>query len=513
MSPEAPPPAITMRNVTIRLPDGRVLVDKVSIDIEAGEFVLLAGPSGSGKSTLLREIAGFIDPDDPVHIEVEGTITVDPPVNGTGIVFQTLALFDEMNAQKNVEFALAHGGSGATMKTEANQRLEALGVNPLTPLRQLSGGELQRVALARTLAMERPILLFDEPTTGLDPMRSHEIADRIAALHRESGRTIVVVTHDFAPFMRHAPRCLLIDPSERSLRDVTREDMTSYFDHTTTTVEPPGLDGPRSALRWARLFEEPGRVAAMVGAAAVWPFLGWRQAKWKLFYLWLYLRMTLIGTTAIYVAIAGLMLGFVSIFFSFSEIPHAAVTLPLMSDEMLGGAGSSAFRVLVPLLTAALIAGKCGAAISADIGARRLTRQFEAMRSFGAHPRAYFYGNIVLALAVAAPTLALIAYATNCYASLVAFLMTSPETTVRGFLRHYFARSWPPQRTLPYGTGWFFIKMVGSGILIAALSFGIGARPKSSSIDVSRDVGRTIFWTSLAVLAWHTALAFIEYRD
>jgi len=149
--------------------------------------------------------------------------------------------------------------------------------------------------------------------------------------------------------------------------------------------------------------------------------------------------------------------------------------------------------------------------VSADIGARRLTNQFEAMRSLGARPGRYLYGNIVIALCVACPVLTVVAYVSNAYASLIAFLMTSPDATVAAFQRNYFAVIWPSGYALPKGSGWLLIKEVSTGLAIAALSYAIGAWPKASSVSVSRDVGLTIFWATLAVLGLHAGFSFLEF--
>ena len=145
------------------------------------------------------------------------------------------------------------------------------------------------------------------------------------------------------------------------------------------------------------------------------------------------------------------------------------------------------------------------------MGARRLTHQYDAMRNCGVRPEHYLYGNIVPALFIGGPILTAIAYLANCYASLVAFLMTSEEGTVALFGRNFFATVWPDTQLLPTGTGWVTLKMTTSGILVAALAYAIGSRPKESSADVSRDVGLTIFWASLAVLMLHALYSHVEF--
>ncbi|MFQ5591698.1 MAG: ABC transporter permease, partial [Phycisphaerae bacterium] len=187
------------------------------------------------------------------------------------------------------------------------------------------------------------------------------------------------------------------------------------------------------------------------------------------------------------------------------------VMVPLLTEEFLAATGYSMFRVIVPLLIGVLVAGKCGAAVAADVGARRLTHQFDAMRSFGVNPAHYLYGSIVAALVVGVPLLTAVGCAANWYASLTAYLMTSEEATLAVFKRNFFATIWPAHRALPYGIGWVTFKGAASGAIIAAIAYALGSRHKASAVDVSRDVGLTIFWGSLAVLLLHSLCSFVEF--
>ena len=501
-------PALSIKSLTVTLPGGRTLLQDADLTVEAGEFVVLAGPSGSGKSTILNLITrpgnNALGVSGDVHVRDGATV---------GVVFQELALFDELSPSENIQFAIDHRDSSAE-EGEALRRLDNLSIPTQTRTTDLSGGERQRVALARTLAMEPDILLFDEPTTGLDPCRAKAVADLISRTHQdpERKRTVIVVSHDYAAFLPYKPRLVLLDPSEKRLRDVTPQELDDFFQSSAAaeTEEGERQQTTSSRGRLQTLIEAPGDAMLTLFSAAEAPFRGWGQLRWKARYLLHYLRMVLFGTTALYVAIAGALVGFVTIFFGFSQLPYKEMTLPLVLEEFLAATGYGTFRVVAPLLICVLIAGKCGAAVAADVGTRRLTYQFDAMRSLGAEPRHYLYGNIVLSMTVAAPILTMIAFVTNCYAALVAFLLSSDDATVSVFRRNYFTNLWT-DAVLPEGIGWVLLKTAASGLLIAALSYAIGSRPKPSHTDVSRDVGLTIFWASLAVLGLHSAFAFFEF--
>ncbi len=177
-------PALTVEHLSITLPDGRQLFDEADLRIGPGEFVVLVGPSGSGKTTLLRHIAGLDDPDDTdlsisgrieigAHVPSESACPVEHGEAGVrpcrvGMVFQNHALFDELSAVENVRFALDHRPDARHVDANlAEKLLTELRVPLRGKLATLSGGERQRVAVARTLAMDPPVLLFGSPPKKL----------------------------------------------------------------------------------------------------------------------------------------------------------------------------------------------------------------------------------------------------------------------------------------------------------------------------------------------------------
>ncbi len=512
-------PLLRIRDLNVTLPSGRRLLRRTNLDIREQELVVLVGPSGSGKTTLLRLIAGIHEPDDGLLIE--GEVLVGSEKNRhnktpIGLVFQDRALFDEFSAAANVQFAIDHSTSRADHSLEtANGLLKQMQVPLDTPLARMSGGERQRVAIARALAMNPPILLFDEPTTGLDPARSRDIVERITQTQRNTGKTVVVVTHDYAPFLQYSPRLVLLDEQEHSLVEVREEELRIYFDKVLSLQEEIESNStPTPAERQfpgISMLEKPGLALLTLFNSPVAALQGWQQAKWKLRYLWHYSKMVAFGSTAVYVAIAGAMLGFVFTSFGFQRLPYAEVTIPLVTEELLAATGYSTYRVIIPLLIAVLLAGKCGAAIAADVGTRRHSHQFDAMRSLGVKPETYLLGNASIALFIASPILTIIAFVSNYWAAMTAYLMTSQDTTLTAFRRNFLATVWPTDRALPIGTGWVVLKATTSALLIAALAYTIGARRKQSAVDVSKDVGLTIFWATLAVLTLHSVYSLIEF--
>ncbi|MDD3925875.1 MAG: ABC transporter ATP-binding protein [bacterium] len=182
----------------------RVLSD-INMTVERGEVVSIIGLSGCGKSTLLRHIIGLLRPTaGHVYIEDEDiTAMGDAALNRVrrrmGMVFQYGALFDSMTVGDNVAFPLRQHTSltreEAALKVAEKLDMVGLGGTEQLYPSELSGGMQKRVALARALALEPEILLFDEPTTGLDPVTTSTIEEKIDALQRRLRPTMVIVTH------------------------------------------------------------------------------------------------------------------------------------------------------------------------------------------------------------------------------------------------------------------------------------------------------------------------------
>ena len=190
---------LEIRDLTVDLDDNRIL-NQVSLDVHAGEFLVLLGPSGCGKSTLLKTIAGIL-PESTGGITLDGRLINDlmPHKRGAVIVFQDMRLFPNMNAAANVAYPLRiKGVRKAERMRRAEEYLEAVQLGGLGDRRvsQLSGGQQQRVALARALAAEPKLLLLDEPFSSLDENLRGDMRRLVKDLHREFDMTSIMVTHD-----------------------------------------------------------------------------------------------------------------------------------------------------------------------------------------------------------------------------------------------------------------------------------------------------------------------------
>jgi len=205
---------ISVRNLSKRFgenADAIAALQDINLEIAAGEFVCLLGPSGCGKSTLLNLIAGFIAPS-AGSVRVDGH-EVTAPGPDRGMVFQEYALFPWMTVEQNIGFGLVVKGlPRADISARVAQLLQLL---KLTEFRarfpkDLSGGMRQRVAIARVLALDSPILLMDEPFGALDALTRRTLQDELLRLWSERRRTVVFVTHSIEEAIYLADRVVVM---------------------------------------------------------------------------------------------------------------------------------------------------------------------------------------------------------------------------------------------------------------------------------------------------------------
>jgi putative spermidine/putrescine transport system ATP-binding protein len=192
-----------------------VAVDRLTLEVEKGEFVALLGPSGCGKTTTLQMIAGFVEPTGgAIRLEGRDLLAVKPARRGLGIVFQSYALFPHMTVMENVAFGLEmQGVAGAERTRRVGETLELVGLGQFASRfpRQLSGGQQQRVALARALVIRPQILLLDEPLSNLDAKLREEMQIELRQIQRTVGTTTILVTHDQGEAMALSDRIVVMN--------------------------------------------------------------------------------------------------------------------------------------------------------------------------------------------------------------------------------------------------------------------------------------------------------------
>ncbi|HET8772802.1 MAG TPA: ABC transporter ATP-binding protein [Thermoanaerobaculia bacterium] len=200
--------------------DGRQVLNDMSIDVEQGESLVIVGGSGTGKSVTLKHIIGLLRPDRGRVLIAGEDITAMSEVELNrfrrhfGMAFQEGALFDSMSVFENIAFPLRRHTkmTEAEIRTRVEECLEDVhlhGVDSKRPS-ELSGGMRRRVGFARAISLKPDILLFDEPTTGLDPVISDVVADLIVEMDQKLGTTTVTITHDMKVAFKIADRIAML---------------------------------------------------------------------------------------------------------------------------------------------------------------------------------------------------------------------------------------------------------------------------------------------------------------
>ena len=516
-----PSQTVTLNHVGVTAGE-RVLLKDVCVEFFPNEIALIVGPSGVGKSILLRMMAGLTGTFESA-VRVTGEVLIDqaPVVSGNaGVVFQNFALFDELSASENVQFAKSNA-IGEPLNQTPRQLLDQLRVPANVPTARLSGGQRQRLAIARTLMFNSPIILYDEPTSGLDPLTGTQVAQLIQKTHRDYGKTSIIVTHDYRSLMPIADRILILNPESQTLEEMPSVDWLQIEEALKPMAFRVRASEEVNHFAWAADLKH--RIAnffigttqalqAMIGGlSALLPL--WKNPRWGLRYFWHYLMLVMGPTAGLYLVASGLISGFVTTYFTFKFLPYRDYTEPLLVEDLLIALGFATYRIFSPVLACVLIAARCGAAVTADVGGRQYGNQLDAMRTYAVSPKRYLLTSILWSFLICTPVLAFCSFFAAQMVSLVVFVFTHPDQGAN-FWHYYFHRGLEtPEGYFYRGFGWLIAKLLLSGFGIAVIAYQCGISPKQSSTDVSRSVTRTILWATLYVLLVHFGFAFFEFEN
>jgi phospholipid/cholesterol/gamma-HCH transport system ATP-binding protein len=256
-------PRISIRNVNKRF-GSKIILEDVSLDIMPGSSTTVIGMSGVGKSVLIKCVLGLMKPDSgEIYVDGENWLELLEEehldrMKRVGMLFQGGALFDSLSVWENVSFALLERGeSKTTARDQASEVLEWVGLPNIEDLMpaELSGGMSKRVGLARTICHKPDIVFLDEPTTGLDPIMSDVINRLIVRLHKDSGTTIMAITHDMKSAAMISDNIAMLCHG-RIHRQVTPDQLGSDQDPMLRQFVEGRAEGPINSNVWGKDIEE-----------------------------------------------------------------------------------------------------------------------------------------------------------------------------------------------------------------------------------------------------------------
>jgi NitT/TauT family transport system ATP-binding protein len=234
--------AVDVQNLSVRFRSKRsatTALDDVTMQVEAGEFISIVGPSGCGKSTLLKVVAGLVKPSDG-NVSLFGS-TVKGPQREIGFAFQRAALLEWRGVRKNILLqAEIRGIDKAKAARRADELIELTGLSGFEKAlpHELSGGMQQRVALCRALLHEPPVLLMDEPFGALDALTREQLNAELNRIWRETGTTILLVTHSIAEAVFLGTRVEVMSPRPGRLMRTLEVDLPRERDYAQVMTDP-----------------------------------------------------------------------------------------------------------------------------------------------------------------------------------------------------------------------------------------------------------------------------------
>jgi ABC-type multidrug transport system ATPase subunit/ABC-type transporter Mla maintaining outer membrane lipid asymmetry permease subunit MlaE len=493
--------ALTVTGLSIRTPANVPLVEGTSFEIGRQELVLLVGPSGSGKTSIINALCGLLGESDSGW-QVEGRIRFgerDIDLSTTksdlcGLVFQGNALFDDLTAGENLRIAADHAEQ-APRPGDPQSVLSLLSdIHPDKTVSESSGGQKQRIAIARTLLADRPVLVLDEPNSGLDIKSSRRLAGIIKQICMERATPVIIAAHHVEDLLPLADKVFLVDSGTREIKSI-KPDMA--------TIE-------RELMR---LDVGAGDLAAVVGGG---PWQGRIRrrfsARWFVRYFGEYFWVLCLSPFMLaYVALGGFILGFVSVWFGFNYHEFGGYLKAILHDETLAGIGFVQTTIAVPLVASILVVARNSAVITADLGNRVLSSQFRAMNNLNIPGLGYLIASILVANTLSLFFLTVAALAMASWGALQTWHFFFPDQPFEFWQENYFQRLNQGGPRLIVELSWVAWKIVLSSLLGSAAAIYIGLRPKKSVVSINNAIAEAIvIGVSLTFLA-HAFFAIVQF--
>jgi phospholipid/cholesterol/gamma-HCH transport system ATP-binding protein len=472
---------------------------------------VIIGFSGSGKTVLANHILGFLEPDEG-SVRLLGKRPSDLTASDRrrmGVVFQEPALFDALTVWENLLYPLGRKDrkNFASHPEKLSRLIESVGLaaqDLSKKTRQLSGGMRKRAALARAFAGEPELLVLDEPTTGLDPALSEHVCECVLSYMGEKpDRASVTITHDYLLAARLATSIyyLRVDGALEKIYDVDElgklrsesADEEAYALELRHRLEEnvearfreqsrDEIEGGELPLRYGPLvgkfFRSIPSWAATAGRAFSWPGV---SEPLRRFHLLSTLSVGLI-------MIAGLVVGIVSTW-------QSGLAMRMWGYDLLPRiVGVALCHHVGALFTGLFLAGRIGASIASEFGAKRLTRQHDALLSFGLSPERMWLAPVFY---VSLVTFVVMTFLFEVFAYIGGLIIFTKVFHQKFFV--YYSTFLADVQFDMWLTG--IIKALFFGAAVAIISYRLGIREKADSEKVGYDTTSAVVWSLMAVIA------------
>lgn len=510
---------LTVRELQIDRPDGQTLLEGVNLELRPGEVVALLGSSGGGKSTLMLalhdrpRLEGF-----GFGVKAE-LVEVRSPI---GIVPQRGALFDHLSIAGNVALAMRNAdpprpaGAEAIREALTHVDLPEEWAEPGHRTGHVSGGEAQRLAVARTLAGGRKVLFLDEPSVGLDPLRVHMLADLLREEIREREAAALVVTHDLIFAAGFADRFVYLDKERRTLVELdidTMGDATRRSPLARRAIAETLADEVERRLgaepaakatgqRGTGLLSVVGdRLWGAVEGMAMLPRVAAASARAVtrprdfLEVFGPVLKQALLRP-ALFFGVVSLLIGATLLYIFHRSLGGGE--LPVRADRVFGLIGSMHVIALTPALTGILFASTSANAVTAWLGSMSLTRQTDALRALGIPESRYLWFPAWLGLCLSFLVMAVI-FAGGMVGGGVLYLQLRAPEIVDPFAVMTADLLDPPPGRLVFRTRMIWLVVLyAAGV--AADAVAKGSREKSRAEDVTVSMVRSVMTATLWIV-------------